>query len=87
MVSKGAHGLRGFTRTEGFVHHHGLLATGVAGEMEEEEEEGGSTVSAVSASHLSYSSVTRPGVGDKPWKRHHNRNKKEKVRRQVKMQK
>ena len=78
--------MRGFTRTEGFVHHHGLLATRVAGEMEEMEEEvEGSTVSASCSSHLSYSSVTRPGLGDKPWKKHHNRNKKEKVRRQVKM--
>lgn len=87
MVSKGAHGLRGFTRTEGFVQHHGLLATGVAREMEdmEEEEEESSTVSVSYSSHLSYSSVTRPGLGDKPWKKHHNRNKKEKVRRQIKM--
>ena len=87
MVSKGPHGLRGFTRTEGFVHHHGLLATGVAGQMEEgEEDEGGSVASGVSSSHLSYSSAMRVGEGDKPWRKHHNRNKKEKIRRQVKMQ-
>ena len=87
MVSKGSYGLRGFTRTEGFVHHHGLLAMGVAGQMEEEEEDGDSTVSGACSSHLSYSSATRMGVGDKPWRKHHNRNKKEKIRRQVKMQK
>lgn len=71
MISKGRHGVRGFVRKSDSYHHHSSEgATEKHGEEEEEERE--SDVVSVTSSLA--------GTG-KPWKRHNNRNRKEKTRR------
>ena len=71
-ITKGCHGVRGFTRKSGATRHHSLGQG--QGEEEEEEGEGASDTASVTSSMV--------GMG-KPWKRHNNRNKKEKTRRTI----
>ena len=76
MISKGRYGVRGFARKSDASHHHSSLGgaesgeglLGGAGEREAEISDAASVTSSVM------------GAG-KPWKRHNNKNKKEKTRR------
>ena len=68
-ITKGCHGVRGFTRKSGATHQHSL-GQGQGGEGED----GVSDTASVTSSMV--------GVA-KPWKQHNNRNKKEKTRRTV----
>lgn len=70
-VSKGVHGARGFVRKAGYSAHHTTSTSA------EEPLPGSET-----ASYVSDASSLPPG--GKPWKKHHNRNKREKTRRLVK---
>ena len=67
-ITKGRHGVRGFTRKLGSDHYPSL------GEGQEEDEM--SDVVSVTSSVVG---------GAKPWKRHNNRNKKEKTRRTIRV--
>ena len=71
MISKGRHGVKGFTRKSDPNRHHS--SAGGSGEGEGEGEGGIWDTESVPSS-------LGTGVG-KPWKRHNNRNKKEKTRR------
>ena len=62
--------MKGFTRKEGFVHHQGNIEPGIP----PNEIDAGSLGSEPS-------DLSSLGPVQKPWKKHHNRNRKEKIRR------
>ncbi len=71
-MSKGVHGTTGFVRKSGYSSHHAPLTSDL---MKDESVPDSETASYVTSS-------SQPPQ-DKPWKKHFNRNKKQKTRRLV----